>query len=68
MLALVDVSGSVAFVRATQLGRLDTVVVLSSLYPVVTVLLATVLLKEKLMPWKAVGVCAALIAVPLIAS
>jgi drug/metabolite transporter (DMT)-like permease len=65
---LVDVSGSVAFVRATQLGRLDTVVVLSSLYPVVTVLLATVLLKEKLMPWKAVGVCAALIAVPLIAS
>jgi drug/metabolite transporter (DMT)-like permease len=65
---LVDVSGSVAFVRATQLGRLDTVVVLASLHPAVTVLLAMVLLKEKLTPWKAVGVCAALIAVPLIAS
>ena len=65
---LVDVSGSVAFVRATQLGRLDTVVVLASLHPAVTVLLALVLLKEKLTPWKAVGVCAALVAVPLIAS
>jgi drug/metabolite transporter (DMT)-like permease len=65
---LVDVSGSVAFVRATQLGRLDTVVVLASLHPAVTVLSAMVLLKEKLTPWKAVGVCAALIAVPLIAS
>lgn len=65
---LVDVSGSVAFVRATQLGRLDTVVVLASLHPGVTVLLAMVLLKEKLTSWKAVGVCAALIAVPLIAS
>jgi drug/metabolite transporter (DMT)-like permease len=67
VVGLVDVSGSVAFVRATQLGRLDTVVVLSSLHPAVTVLLALVLLKEKLTPWKAVGVCAALVAVPLIA-
>jgi len=68
LVGLVDVSGSVAFVRATQLGRLDTVVVLSSLHPAMTVLLALVLLKERLTPWKAVGVCAALIAVPLIAS
>jgi drug/metabolite transporter (DMT)-like permease len=68
VVGLVDVSGSVAFVRATQLGRLDTVVVLSSLHPAVTVLLALVLLKEKLTPWKEVGVCAALVAVPLIAT
>jgi len=60
------VLGSVAFVRASQLGRLDVAVVLSSLYPVVTVLLAIVLLKERLTFWKAIGVCAALAAIPLI--
>ena len=63
---LLDVSGSVAFVRASQLGRLDVAVVLSSLYPVVTVLLAIVLLKERLTFSKAIGVSAALGAVPLI--
>jgi drug/metabolite transporter (DMT)-like permease len=68
MAGLLDVSGSVAFVRASQLGRLDTVVVLSSLYPAVTALLAIVLLRERVSSWKAVGVCLAIIAVPLIAS
>lgn len=63
-----DVTGSVAFIRASQLGRLDVVVVLSSLYPVVTVLLAIVLLKERLTFSKSVGVCAALIAILLIVS
>jgi drug/metabolite transporter (DMT)-like permease len=63
---LLDVSGSIAFVRASQLGRLDVAVVLSSLYPVVTVLLAILLLKERLTSWKAIGVCAALAAIPLI--
>jgi drug/metabolite transporter (DMT)-like permease len=63
---LLDVTGSAAFVRASQLGRLDTAVVLSSLYPAVTVLLATILLKERLTLWKAVGVCSAIIALPLI--
>jgi drug/metabolite transporter (DMT)-like permease len=63
---LLDTTGSVAFVRASQLGRLDTVVVLSSLYPAVTVLLAVAFLKERLTRSKAVGVCAALVALPLI--
>ena len=62
-----DISGSVLFVRATQLGRLDTAVVLTSLYPVITVLLARLFLKERLTPWKTVGMAAALVAVPLIA-
>ena len=63
---LVDVSGSVAFVRASQLGRLDTAVVIASLHPAVTVLLAMFLLKEKLSFWKAVGVCFALISLPFL--
>jgi drug/metabolite transporter (DMT)-like permease len=61
-----DVAGSLAFIRASQTGRLDTAVVLASLYPAVTVSLAVVLLKERLTISKAVGVCAALAALPLI--
>ncbi len=63
----IDISGSALFIRATQTGRLDSVVVLSSLYPAVTVLLARLLLKEKLSGWKIAGVFAAILAVPLIA-
>jgi drug/metabolite transporter (DMT)-like permease len=63
-----DVSGSVLFVRAAQTGRLDSSVVLTSLYPVVTVLLARIILKEHFTRWKTVGMLAALAAVPLIAS
>jgi drug/metabolite transporter (DMT)-like permease len=62
-----DVTGTVLFIRASQTGRLDSAVVLSSLYPVVTVLLAKVILKEHFTRWKAVGMVAALLAVPLIA-
>lgn len=62
-----DVSGSVFFVRATQTGRLDSAVVLSSLYPVITVLLARFILKEHFTVWKLAGIVASLAAVPLIA-
>ena len=61
-----DVAGSLSFIRASQTGRLDTAVVLASLYPAVTVTLAVVLLKERLTISNAVGVCAALAALPLI--
>lgn len=67
MAGMIDVSGSALYVRATQTGRLDSAVVISSLYPAVTVLLARFILKEHLTRWKAVGMLAALIAVPLIA-
>ncbi len=62
-----DVTGSFLFIRASQTGRLDSAVVISSLYPVITVLLARLILKEHFTRWKVVGMCAALLAVPLIA-
>jgi drug/metabolite transporter (DMT)-like permease len=64
---LLDVTGSAFFIRASQAGRLDEAVVLSSLYPAVTVLLARLLLHEHFTRWKLVGMLAALIAVPIIA-
>jgi drug/metabolite transporter (DMT)-like permease len=63
----IDVSGTACFVRASQTGRLDTAVVLSSLYPAITVLLARVFLHEKFTLWKAAGILAALVAIPMIA-
>ena len=62
-----DVTGTALFIRAEQTGRLDSAVVLSSLYPVITVLLARVVLHEHFTRWKTVGIFAALLAVPLIA-
>ena len=64
----VDSIGTMLFVRASQTGRLDEAVVISSLYPAVTVLLARVFLKEHLTRWRFVGLLAALAAVPMIAA
>jgi drug/metabolite transporter (DMT)-like permease len=62
-----DVSGTIMFVRASQTGRLDTAVVLTSLYPVITIVLARIFLEERFTLWKAIGMGAALAAVPMIA-
>jgi drug/metabolite transporter (DMT)-like permease len=62
-----DVTGTMLFIRAAQTGRLDTTVVLTSLYPVITILLASAILKERFTPWKTAGMVAALAAVPMIA-
>jgi len=64
---ILDITGSTVFVRAQQLGRLDAAVVLSSLYPAVTVLLARVFLHEHFSRARTVGMIAALVAVPMIA-
>jgi len=64
----IDATGTFLFVRAIQTGRLDTAVILSSLYPLVTVLLARAVLRERFTRWKSLGIVAALIAVPMIAS
>lgn len=62
-----DSTGTLLFIRADQTGRLDAAVVLTSLYPAITVLLARWFLKEHFTGWKAVGILAALLAVPMIA-
>jgi drug/metabolite transporter (DMT)-like permease len=62
-----DITGSALFIFASQHGRLDEAVVISSLYPAVTVILARLVLKEHFSRWRFVGLLAALAAVPLIA-
>lgn len=64
---ILDVSGSAFFVRAGQSGRLDVAVILASLYPAVTVLLARFFLRERFTLVKALGMAAALAAVPMVA-
>lgn len=63
-----DISGSALFIYASQRGRLDEAVVITSLYPAVTVVLARLFLKEHFSRWKFIGLLAALAAVPLIAA
>jgi drug/metabolite transporter (DMT)-like permease len=62
-----DITGSVVFIRAAQIGRLDDAVVLSSLYPAVTVVLARIFLREHFSRARTIGMVAALAAVPMIA-
>ena len=62
-----DASGNACFVLAEQAGRLDIASTLSSLYPVSTVVLALVLLREHISGVQGVGVLIALVAIPLIA-
>ncbi len=62
-----DICGSALFVRASQTGRLDAAVVLSSLYPAITVLLARFFLHEHFSRARTVGMLAAIAAVPMIA-
>jgi drug/metabolite transporter (DMT)-like permease len=68
MAGWLDISASALFIYASQRGRLDEAVVITSLYPAVTVLLARIVLKEHFSLWKFVGLLAALAAVPLIAA
>jgi len=63
-----DITASALFIYASQHGRLDEAVVITSLYPAVTVILARIVLKERFSRWKVVGLLAALAAVPMIAA
>lgn len=57
-----------AFLYATHHGLLSIVSVISSLYPASTVLLAAVLLREKIHRWQGIGLVFAAMAVALVAA
>ena len=61
-----DMAGNALFVMAAQLGRLDIAAILSSLYPVATLALAAVVLKERIAGVHAIGVSAAIVAIVLV--
>lgn len=54
-----DLGGNAFFVLANQAGELAVAVVLSSLYPVVTTILAATFLHERLRAWQVVGIALA---------
>lgn len=63
---LFDAGGNALLVLAAHAGRMDVAAVLSSLYPASTVLLAWVLLRERLNRWQVAGLFVALTAIVLI--
>jgi drug/metabolite transporter (DMT)-like permease len=66
MAGLFDAAGNAFLVLATQAGRLDVAGVVSSLYPVSTVVLAVLILKERVSRWQFAGLLAAFSAIVLI--
>lgn len=61
-----DMAANALYLLATKLGPLSIVVTLSSLYPASTVLLARIVLGERLNLWQVTGVASALAAIGLI--
>jgi drug/metabolite transporter (DMT)-like permease len=61
-----EASGTLLYMQSANLGRLDVAAVLASLYPVVTILLAAWILKERTTPSQALGMALALGAVVLV--
>lgn len=66
LVGFVDVTGNLAFLTAARTGDLSIAAVLSSLYPVITVILAAALLRERITRSHAAGVGLAFVAIALI--
>ncbi len=67
VVGLLDMAGNAFFLFAAATGQLAVAAVLTSLYPVGTVILAAVLLRERIAPVNAAGIGLALVAIGLIA-
>ena len=67
-IGLLDMAGNAAFILATQTGMLAIAAVLSSLYPVMTVLLAVTFLRERVTRSHLVGIALTALAIALIAA
>jgi drug/metabolite transporter (DMT)-like permease len=66
VVGVLDMTGNVAFIMAAQLGALAVAAVLSSLYPVMTVLLALGLLRERVTRSHLAGIALTVVAIVLI--
>jgi uncharacterized membrane protein len=65
---LLDSAGNALYIAATRHGRLDVAAVISSLYPASTVILARLILKERISRIQGLGIAGALFAIALISS
>ena len=63
---VLDMAGNGAYILSAQAGSLAVAAVLSSLYPVTTVVLATLVLHERITRTHAVGIALAATAVTMI--
>jgi drug/metabolite transporter (DMT)-like permease len=66
MSSLLDSMGNAFYAMSARMGRMDVAVVLGSLYPGSTVLLAWLILKERVTPMQMAGILVALAAIVLI--
>ncbi len=67
LIGILDAIGNLCFIASIQAYRLDVAATLSSLYPIVTVVLAAIVLRERIVGGHAVGIGLAAVAIVLIA-
>ena len=58
----VNFMGFLAFFAAIEKGKVSTVIAMSSLYPVITIVLSVLFLQEKISPREGLGIACALLA------
>jgi drug/metabolite transporter (DMT)-like permease len=66
VVGLLDMAGNASYLLAAQAGELAVAAILTSLYPVVTVILAALILRERVTRDHAVGIALAAVAIALI--